>query len=221
MANESIPLREIAELGYQYNGWQVVSVRATTSSIDPNTTTVQLSENGRILATQVNPGSQISLNPTEVLLIDNNTSSIALTVTGATHIEVISIELRNVNGANIDLNWGYAQYVDLKVNIDAQANSAIDFNDYANMQIFQGRILERVNVIAALPANTPVGTVANVSLMSDNNTNLGTAAFNSVQLQQLPIWTDYDRFVLGENVNNLMLYMDNNVHVDRVILKVK
>lgn len=215
-----IPLREIAELGYMYNGWQVVSVRANTRSMDPHTTTVQLVENGQVYATQVNPGSQISLYPSALLLVDSNTQDLSLNIAGWTHIDSITIELRNYNGNNINLDWGYAQYVDLDLNVDAYDNSYVNLNELMDMSIFNGRILERVNVIAELPDQATPGVVTNVSLLSSSQT-LGQVQFSSYDPEQLPIWTDYNRFVLGQNIVDLALYADGPIHFDRVILKIK
>lgn len=218
--NETIPLREIAELGYQYNGWQVVSVRANTRSIDPKRTTVELISNGRVFATQINPGSQISLYPNEMLIIDENTWNVDMRITGLTHIDSISIELRNVRGANIDLDWGYAQYVDIDLNVDAYANSWVNLNEHLDLSIFNGRILERVNLIGALPLQTAPGTVTNVSLVSATDT-LGQAQFTTTNPQQVAMWTDFDRYILGQNVRDLGLYIDGPVRLERAVLKIK
>lgn len=219
VGNESIPLREIAELGYMYNGWQIVSVRANTQVVDQNITTVQLVENGMVYATQINPGNQIVLYPNS-LFIDANTQNIELRISGYTHIESISVELRNVHGYNIDADWGYAQYVDIDLNVDAYTNSYVNLNDFVNLSIFSGRILERVNVIAELPDQAAFGTVTNVHLLTAQQ-SLGVATFNSYDPAQVPIWTDYNRWILGQNVLDLAVYADNAIHMDRVILKLK
>lgn len=219
VGNESIPLREIAELGYMYNGWQIVAIRANTQVVDQHRTTVELVEDGIVHATQVNPGNQIVLYPNS-LLIDANTQNIQLRIGGYTHIESMTIELRNVRGYNIDADWGFAQYVDVDLNVDAYSNSFVNLNDFVNLSMFSGRILERVNVIAEIPDQAAPGTVTNVHLLTAQQ-SLGTATFTSYDPAQLPIWTDYNRWVLGQNVLDLAVYSDNAIHMDRVILKLK
>lgn len=219
VGNESIPLREIAELGYMYNGWQIISVRANTQVVDQHRTTVELVQNGIVRATQVNPGTQIVLYPNS-LVIDANTQSLELRIGGYTHIESLTIELRNTYGSNIDADWGYAQYVDIDLHVDAYTNSFVNLNDFLDLSMFHGRILERVNVIAEIPEQAAPGTVTNVHLLTASQ-SLGHATFTSYSPEQLPIWTDYNRWVLGQNVLDLALYSDNAIRMDRVILKLK
>lgn len=219
VGNESIPLREIAELGYMYNGWQIVSVRANTQVVDQHRTTVELVQNGVVHATQINPGTQIVLYPNS-LVIDANTQSLELRIGGFTHIDSLTLEMRNAYGSNIDADWGYAQYVDIDLQVDAYSNSYVNLNDFLNLDLFNGRILERVNVIAEIPEQAAPGTVTNVHLLTATQ-SLGQATFTSYDPEQLPIWTDYNRWVLGQNVLDLALYSDNAIRMDRVILKLK
>jgi hypothetical protein len=187
--------------------------------IDPNTTTVQLVVNGIVRASQFNPGNQIVLYPND-LILDSNTRSLSLDITGFTHIDTITVELSNAYGSNINLDWAYAQYIDIDLNVDALSNSYVNLNELADLSVFSGRILERVNVIAAIPDEAMPGTVTTVSLLASSQT-LGQAQFSSYDPEQNAIWTDYNRFVLGQNLFDLALYSDGAIHMDRVILKVK
>jgi len=203
-----------------YNGWRVTAVRVNTRPVDPSvTTTIQLVENGITYANQYDFGGQVVLVPNS-LMIDASTNSLSMNINGTTYIDSVSIELQNVYGSNIYLEWSNAQYVDIDLNVDANNNSYVSLNDLIDMNYFNGRTLERVNVIASLPDQATPGTVTNVSLLSSSQT-LGRAQFVSYDPDQLPIWTDYNRFVIGQNLLDLALYADGPIHMDRVILKVK
>jgi hypothetical protein len=218
--NESIPLRDIAELGAMYNGWRVSAVRVNTRMVDPTVpATVQLVENGIVYANQYAGDGQVVLLPNS-LMIDLNTQTLSLDVNGTTYIDSISIELQNVYGSNIYLEWSNAQYVDIDLNVDADSNSYVSLSDLIDLNYFNGRTLERVNVIASIPDQAMPGTVTNVSLLSSSQT-LGQTQFVSYDPDQLPIWTDYNRFVVGQNLLDLALYADGAIHMDRVILKIK
>jgi hypothetical protein len=219
-SNETIPLRDIAELGYMYNGWRVSSVRVNTRPGDPNApATLQLLENGIPQATQMDWGGQVVFIPNN-LILDTTTQTLNLNINGNTYIDSISVELRNIYGSNINLDWANAQYVDIDLNVDAYDNNYVNLSDLIDMNYFNGRILERVNVIASLPDQAMPGTLTNVSLLSSSQT-LGQVQFSSYDPEQLPIWVDYNRFVLGQNLLDLALYADGAIHMDRVILKLK
>lgn len=95
VANERFFLREAAGLDGAYRGWEIVSVRAVARPNSPRTTTVKLVADGRTLATQINPRTQINLVPSDRTVLDKNVRSLEMVILGSTIIvDNIEIQVR-------------------------------------------------------------------------------------------------------------------------------
>lgn len=92
VGDEMYQLSYYADLS-QYYGWEVTAVRAKTRPNSPYRTVVSLVDSSRnILATQTNPGYQISLYPTSGC-VTAGTQDLYLRLQGSTFIETIEVEL--------------------------------------------------------------------------------------------------------------------------------
>ena len=90
--NEMFQLSYYADLSTRYYGWEVTAVRASTRPNSPYRTTVQLiAQDRNVLATQINPGYQITLFPNSYVVA--GTQELYLYVEGSTYIDTIEVEL--------------------------------------------------------------------------------------------------------------------------------
>lgn len=93
VTNERLPLRQLAGLTSAYNGWEVISIRAQTRPNSSGRTIVQLVADGRIIASQTNPGYEIYLTPKTRAVLGSTVRELQLVVNGSTYIEDIQIDL--------------------------------------------------------------------------------------------------------------------------------
>lgn len=92
MGDEMYQLSYYADLS-QYYGWEITAVRASTRPNSPYRTVVSLVDSNRnVLATQTNPGYQISLFPARY--VSAGTQDLYLWLQGSTYIETIEVELQ-------------------------------------------------------------------------------------------------------------------------------
>ena len=234
--NEVLDLRRLAGLGTQYRGWEVVSVRGKTRPNSPYTTTVQLLADGRNVATQVNPGKRINLQPSQRIVL-GSTRELEMYINGSTFVDEIVIELRQSSGSHPQPpqypdypgypgqphepppypgnpypgNPGYGQQnLDLWINRSTYGNDRIDLGMYFNMQQYRGYKIEQVIVHAQAQNN-----VALADLLV-NGFNQGTLQFDrysqsqSLYLNQRP--------EIGVQASSLVLYTRGNMNVQRVTL---
>jgi hypothetical protein len=92
VADEMYQLSYYANLS-SYYGWEITAVRASTRPNSPYRTVASLVDSNRnVLATQTNPGYQISLFPSRY--ITAGTQEIYLWLQGSTFIDTIEVELQ-------------------------------------------------------------------------------------------------------------------------------
>lgn len=91
VVNEVLPLRQLAGLGPNYSGYEVVAVRANVRSNNYGGVMVQLLMNGSIMASQYDPYYQVTLYPQYRSILSNSTLQLA--VNGALYIDNIEIQL--------------------------------------------------------------------------------------------------------------------------------
>ncbi len=92
VANETLQLSYLAQLNTQYYGWEITAVRASTRPNSPYQTVVQLLTSDRqILASQVNPGYQITLFPNYRVMAGYQ--DLYLVISGSSYIDSFEVEL--------------------------------------------------------------------------------------------------------------------------------
>lgn len=91
--NERLLLRQLAGIGSEYAQYRVVAVRANTRPNSSSKTIARLIVGGRVVASEVNPGYQIDLVPSERIRLGSANRELTLTIDGSTIIEDIQIEL--------------------------------------------------------------------------------------------------------------------------------
>ncbi len=166
--NESLPLRQLAGLGQQYQGWSVTNVRARTTPNSSTRTIVQLLADQRVVAQQVNPGYQINLYPQYEIILGNTVQRLQLFISGSTYIDTIEIDVvRDGNGGGgYNPNPGYPnQTIQLNIQASLGQQGFIDLNNYINQNQYRGRRIDRIEVTARAQGNVAlVDVVAGYSL---------------------------------------------------------
>lgn len=179
--NESLPLRQLAGLGQQYQGWSVTHVRARTTPNSSTRTTVQLLADQRVVAQQINPGYQINLRPHHELILGNTVQRLHLYISGSTYIDTLEIEI--VRGGNGGDDGGYNpnpgnpgypnQTIQLNIHASLGQQGHIDLNNYINQNQYRGRRIERIEVTALAQGNVSLVDVVVAGY------NLGTLQFSN------------------------------------------
>lgn len=229
--NERLSLRQLTGIDSRYAGWTLVGVRARTTPNSPSTTIVQLVAGGRIVASQTNPGYQISLYPSARLVLGGNTQDVLLTVQGQTYIESLEVELRRDGGGH---NPGYPpnqpphfpppphqppapdypgygqERVELSIYRSTYGNDRIDLTQYIDTYRYHGRRIEQVIVKGYAQNN-----VALADLLI-NGFNAGTLQFDRYSTRQ-SVWLS-QRPDIGGSAGSLVLYTRGNMVVETVIL---
>lgn len=212
--NETLPLRALAGIGRQYDGWEVVSVRANTRPNSQYRTDVALLSDGRVVASQINPGYQINLVPQVRTVLDDR-SNLRLNIGGGTYINDILIEIRyNGGGYNPPSNPGYGQNIDLNIYRSVYGNDRIDLTQYFNLASYRGYTIQSVIVTATSRYNTSFA-----SLLINGN-NMGQIAFNSSYSQQGTIYLNRPA-VIGQGADSLVLYTQGDMTIERVTIVVR
>lgn len=208
--NERFPLRKLADIGSRYNGWEVVSVRANTRPNSSARTTVLLNSDGRIVASQVNPGYQVILIPNTRLILGSNLAGLEFTIQGSTIVDEVYIELAYNGGGypnppdynNDRIELYVNRYVSDSNTIDL--SSQIDFYRYNGMKIVSAEIQGRSDYNSA-SVTLAVGQYS-----------YGTAQFsNYSQTQYLQL---SPQPVIGSGSNSIVLYTRGSLTVERVVL---
>lgn len=209
--NETIRIQALAGIGRQYSGWEVISVRANTRPNSPARTDVALIADGRVVASQINPGYQINLFP-QVRTVLSEYSDLQLNVGGGTYINDVLIEIRyNGGGYNPPSNPGYGRNIDLNIYRSVYGNDRIDLTQYFNLASYRGYTIQSVIITASSRYNTGF-----VSLLINGN-NMGQVAFSSNYSQQGSIYLNRPA-VIGQGADSLVLYTQGDMTIERVTI---
>ncbi len=229
VTNERLPLRELTGLDSFYRGWEVLSVRANTRPNNAGRTIVQLVADGRIIATQYNPGYQINLNPQVRLILGQTVRNLQLVVNGSTYIEDIQVEVLSQQNGLPPLpppnepppypgNPGYPgqpgngqQRVDINVYQNISGNDRIDLTRYIDLSRYRGLAIEQVIIQGTANYDT-----AFINLIINGN-NMGQTSFSGSYSQSQSVWLS-QRPVIGRGADSIVLYSSGSMTVERVTL---
>lgn len=211
--NQSIDLRLHAGINYGYQGWAITSVRANTRPNSPAQTVAQLVVDGRIWASQVNPGYQIYLVPQSTLVLDQNARNVSLSISGGTYIDSIEVELRR-NGGGYNPPPGYGQNIDISVYRSVYGNDRIDLTQYVDLYRYRGYRIEQVIVTATSRYGSSF-----VNLMVNGNSQ-GQLSFSSSYSQRQSLWLS-GQPVIGQGADSIVLYTSGDMTVETVTLVVR
>ena len=202
--DESLPLRVLAGIGPEYANWEVVSVTGNTRPNSPARTTATLIANGRALATQVNPGSRISLLPSRRLTLGElNLGDLQLSIGGSTYIDNLEIELR----------YDQSKVVVIDINDTASNNDVIDLGDFDEVVRNTGRSVDQVLITATSPDNS--GSI----LVVMNGAAVGQTSFTN-QVQEQALYVDQEQ-LLNSGDWATSLYTSGNLSIQKVTLILK
>lgn len=214
IVNETLPLRQLAGIGRQYIGWEVVSVRARTQPTNPGRTVAQLVSDGRVVATQINPGYQIDLVPQYRLILGESGNSLQLGIGGGTFIDTIEIELRRDGGGYNPPPPGYGQNIEININRSVFGNDRIDLTQYIDLYRYSGRVIEQVLVTATARYNTGF-----IDLLI-NSFNIGQARFSG-GYPQIATFFINQQMVIGQGADSIVLYTQGDMNVEHVTLVIR
>ena len=212
--NETLRLRQLAGIGSRYDGWEVVSVRARTQTTNPGRTIAQLISDGRVVATQVNPGFQLDLRPQYRLILGQNTGSLELGIGGGTFIDTIEIELRSNDGYNPPPPPPYGQNIEINIHRSVFGDDRIDLSQYIDLQRYRGRVVEQVLVTASARYNSGF-----ISLLI-NSFNMGQAQFSG-GYSQIATFRMNQHLVIGQGADSIVLYTQGDMSVEHVTIVIR
>lgn len=212
--NENISLRDMAGIGRQYSGWEVVSVRANVRPNNPGRTVAQLVSDGQVVATQINPGYQINLVPSFRLVLSDYSYNLVLAIGGGTYIDDIQIELRRSGGGGYNPNPGYDQNIEISIYRSVYGNDRIDLTQYVDLYRYRGFSIRSVIVTATARYNTGF-----VSLLV-NGLDMGRTQFSGGYSQSSSIFLNR-QVIIGQGADSLVLYTQGDMTIERVTLVVR
>jgi hypothetical protein len=231
--NERFDLRALSGLGSNYNGFEVTSVRANVRPNSSGRTIVQLVADGRIIATQTNPGYQINLIPQMRLVLGSTVRTLQMIVNGSTYIENILIDVQGSQnypqpppphfpphepppypgnpGQPGYPGHGQQQRLELNVYRNLVGNDRVDLGQYVSLSQYRGYAVEQIIINGAPQFNTSV-----MSAIINGN-NMGQVEFSGSYSQSQTIWLSR-RPVIGNGADSIVLYSTGNMSVQRVTL---
>jgi hypothetical protein len=203
VVNENLDIRAYAGLGYNYQGAEIISVRA---NVRPSgyRTVAQLMVDGRIVATQMDPGYQIVLYPQTRVLLDQSARSVSLSLSGSLWVDNIDVEVRN-------LGYNPGGNVEIPVYRSVFGNDRIDLGSLVDLYRYQGLRIQQV----AVTATARYGSAA-VSLLV-NGFNAGNLQFTGGYSQRQNLWLS-GQPVIGNGADSLVLYTSGDMTVEHVTL---
>ena len=214
IVNETLPLRQLAGIGRQYDSWEVVSVRARVQTTNPGRTVAQLVSDGRVVATQINPNYQIELMPQYRLILGQSANNLQLGIGGGIFIETIEVELRRDGGGYNPPPPGYGQNIEINIYRSVMGNDRIDLTQYIDMNRYRGRVIEQVLVTATARYNA-----AFINLLI-NSFDMGRAQFSGGYSQIATFWMN-QQMVIGQGADSIVLYTQGDMNVDHVTLVIR
>lgn len=214
IVNETLPLRQLAGIGNRYDGWEVVSVRARTQTTNAGRTVAQLVSDGRVVATQINPGFQIDLRPQYRLILGQSAGTLQLGIGGGTFIDTIEIELRRDGGGYNPPPPPYGQNIEINVYRTVMGNDRIDLTQYIDLQRYRGRVVEQVLVTATARYNSSF-----INLLI-NGFNMGQAHFSG-GYPQIATFRMNQHLVIGQGADSLVLYTQGDMSVEHVTIVIR
>jgi hypothetical protein len=237
--NETLPLRQLAGLGNQYNGSEIISVTADTRPDSPGQTVVQLVADQRVVAVQGNPGYQINLFPNTRIVLGQNARAVNLVVMGSTQIGTLRITIQRAGqypqpppppynpppGQNPPPGTPYPPYpppynpppqqgslrLDLNVYRLTNGNDRIDLSQYVDLSQYRGYAVQSVEVTGYAQFQTSFVTLL------VNSFDMGQQLQFTYSPQTLSIYLP-QRPIIGQGADSLVLYTQGNMTVQRVTL---
>lgn len=212
--NETLPLRQLAGIGREFSGWEVLSVRARTRPTNSGRTVAQLVSDNRVIATQINPGYQIDLIPQYRLVLGETGNTLQLGIGGSTFIDSIEIELRRDGGGYNPPPPGYGQNIEINIYRSVFGNDRIDLTQYIDMFLYRGRVIEQVIVTATARYN--VGFVG----LLINSFNMGQAQFSG-GYTQVATFRLSQHMVIGQGADSIVLQTQGDMTIEHVTIVVR
>lgn len=212
--NERISLAQLVGLSSYYQGWEIIAVRAVSRPNSSSTTIARLVVDGRIVASQTNPGYEIGLYPQGRLVI-GNVQGLQLEIVGSTQIENVDVILQKNGGGGYyppQPPVGNDNQIDIPLYRNTYGNDQIDLNPYVDFYRYNGYRIEQIVV----QANSSRGTGLVDFLI--NGFHMGTMQFNGGGYSSQNSLYISQRPVIGRDASSLVLYTRGNLTIEHVTL---
>lgn len=209
--NERFNLRQLVGLDSYYAGWEVVAVRAVARPNSSSTTVARLVNDGRIIASQTNPGYEIGLYPQTRLILGSNTQGLQLEIVGSTYVEQVEVIVQRTNGGG-----GYPPpvggdgQIDIPLYRNTYGNDQIDLNPYIDFYRYNGYRIEQIIVQARSSYGTGI-----VDFLI-NGFNMGSMQFRDGGYSSQDSLYISQRPMIGRDAGSLMLHTRGNLTIENV-----
>ena len=209
VTNEVIALGLLGEIGREFTGWDVLSVRAKSRSTSPDKTTAQLIVDGNVVAEEVNPGQSIDLIPRAPVVLGLNSEDLSLLIEGTTFIDTVQVELRRGE-------YFPAPLEDVEVSIDRTVFGAdiIDLKNYIDVIRYSGRTVDHIVVTST---NRQQQGQSDLSFVFNGN-QLGQVFYDAGYTQQQTVWLENQVVIGADSQDTLELKTNGDMSVVSVII---
>lgn len=206
VADETLALRQLANIGNNYRGYTVQSVVVEVRRSGPRAE-IALVADGRQEDTSYSPQGTIQLFPRYRAVLDEDIRSLQLSVRGVAEIASITVNLVDSNGGRP----GRGIDVPLSVSRRLYGNDRLDLTQYIDMYRYRGYRIQEIVIDA-----TPVYNTALIDLVING--------FNQGQSLQLDRYNTRQTVrpqnaVLGQGADSIVLYTRGDLDVRQVTLR--
>lgn len=208
VVNETLPLRQLAGIGPNYNGYTVESVVVDVRNLQG---TLALISDGRELDRAYYSSGRVELIPGYNAQLGSEIRTLQLAVQGYADIESITVNLRE--GGSIGRPDRPGQAIDVPVYVSRRmyGNDRLDLIQYIDMYRYRGQRIQEIVIDA-----TPVYNTALIDLLING--------FNQGQTLQLDRYNSHQvirprNAIIGQGADSIVLYTRGDLDIRRVTLR--
>lgn len=213
VANETLPLRQLANIGPNYDGYTVESVVVDLRSSGYGAS-ISLMADGRVEDAAYSPQGSIALHPQFRAVLGQDIRTLQLDVRGFADIQSITVNLRDGNTYNRpDRPDRYGQGMDLPLYVNRRmyGNDRLDLTQYIDMYRYSGYRIQEIVIEA-----TPVYNTALLDLLING--------FNQGQTLQIDRYSSRQSIfpnnaILGQGADSIVLYTRGDLDIRNVTLR--
>lgn len=210
VANENLPLRQLAGIGEEYRGYTVESVVIDVRQSGPRAE-VSLVTDGRLEETAYSPRGRVTLRPRFGAVLGQDFRSLQLEVRGYTNIDSITINLTQGGGYDRPDRPGRSVEVPLYLNRRMYGNDRLDLTQYIDVNYYRGQRIESIEIEA-----NPVFNTALLDLLINGFNQGQSLQFDRYNNRQVVY---PQNAVIGMGADSIVLYSRGDMDIYRVTLR--